>query len=156
MRIVLQRVKKAKVKVNQETVSQIGKGLLILFGVEKGDTDAEVQYLSKKIVNLRIFPDENEKMNLSVKDIGGEILVVSQFTLASYVQKGNRPSFSHAMREEGAEKMYERFVELLKEEGILVKKGVFKAHMEVELVNDGPVTIILERKANSKQSDPGK
>jgi len=156
MRIVLQRVKKAKVKVNQETVSQIGKGLLILFGVEKGDTDAEVQYLSKKIVNLRIFPDENEKMNLSVKDIGGEILVVSQFTLASYVQKGNRPSFSHAMEEEGAEKMYERFVELLKEEGILVKKGVFKAHMEVELVNDGPVTIILERKANSKQSDPGK
>jgi D-tyrosyl-tRNA(Tyr) deacylase len=153
MRIVLQRVKKAAVVVDGKTVSEIGKGLLVLLGAEKGDTEALADYLAKKIVNLRIFPDENDKMNLSIKDVDGEILVVSQFTLASCIKKGNRPSFSDALEEGVAEKLYERFVDNIKSEGLRVRKGVFKARMEVSLVNDGPVTFILERKINSKQSD---
>ena len=153
MRIVLQRVKKASVIIDVKTVSEIGRGLLILLGVEKGDTEALADYLAKKIVNLRIFPDENDKMNLSVRDISGEILVVSQFTLASYIKKGNRPSFSGALEEDTAEKLYEKFVEEVRNEGMRVKTGIFKARMEVSLINDGPVTFILERRANSKQSD---
>jgi D-tyrosyl-tRNA(Tyr) deacylase len=153
MRIVLQRVKKASVVVDGKTVSEIGKGLLVLLGAEKGDTEALADYLAKKIVNLRIFPDENDKMNLSIKDVVGEVLVVSQFTLASYIKKGNRPGFSGALEEGVAEKLYERFVDNIKSEGLRVRKGVFKARMEVSLVNDGPVTFILERKINSKQSD---
>jgi D-tyrosyl-tRNA(Tyr) deacylase len=127
--------------------------LLVLLGAEKGDTEALADYLAKKIVNLRIFPDENDKMNLSIKDVVGEVLVVSQFTLASYIKKGNRPGFSGALEEGVAEKLYERFVDNIKSEGLRVRKGVFKARMEVSLVNDGPVTFILERKINSKQSD---
>ncbi|NCQ52592.1 MAG: D-tyrosyl-tRNA(Tyr) deacylase [Caldisericum sp. CG2_30_36_11] len=153
MRIVLQRVKKASVVVDGKIVSEIGKGLLVLLGAEKGDTEALADYLAKKIVNLRIFPDENDKMNLSIKDVVGEVLVVSQFTLASYIKKGNRPSFSDALEEKIAEKLYEKFVDNIKSEGLRVRKGVFKARMEVSLVNDGPVTFILERRANSKQSD---
>jgi len=150
---VLQRVKKASVVVDGKIVSEIGKGLLVLLGAEKGDTEALADYLAKKIVNLRIFPDENDKMNLSIKDVVGEVLVVSQFTLASYIKKGNRPGFSGALEEGVAEKLYERFVDNIKSEGLRVRKGVFKARMEVSLVNDGPVTFILERKTNSKQSD---
>jgi len=153
MRIVLQRVKKASVVVDGKIVSEIGKGLLVLLGAEKGDTEALADYLAKKIVNLRIFPDENDKMNLSIKEVVGEVLVVSQFTLASYIKKGNRPSFSDALEEKIAEKLYEKFVDNIKSEGLRVRKGVFKARMEVSLVNDGPVTFILERRANSKQSD---
>jgi D-tyrosyl-tRNA(Tyr) deacylase len=153
MRIVLQRVKKASVVVDGKIVSEIGKGLLVLLGAEKGDTEAEADYLAKKIVNLRIFPDKNDKMNLSIKDVVGGVLVVSQFTLASYIKKGNRPGFSDALEEKIAEKLYEKFVDNIKSEGLRVRKGVFKARMEVSLVNDGPVTFILERKANSKQSD---
>lgn len=153
MRIVLQRVKKASVVVDGKIVSEIGKGLLVLLGAEKGDTEALADYLAKKIVNLRIFPDKNDKMNLSIKDVVGEVLVVSQFTLASYIKKGNRPGFSDALEEKIAEKLYEKFVDNIKSEGLRVRKGVFKARMEVSLVNDGPVTFILERKANSKQSD---
>jgi D-tyrosyl-tRNA(Tyr) deacylase len=153
MRIVLQRVKKALVVIDGKTVSEIGRGLLVLLGAEKGDTEALADYLAKKIVNLRIFPDENDKMNLSVRDISGEILVVSQFTLASYIKKGNRPSFSGALEEDTAEKLYEKFVEEVRNEGMRVKTGIFKARMEVSLINDGPVTFILERRANSKQSD---
>ena len=153
MRIVLQRVKKASVVVDGKIVSEIGKGLLVLLGAEKGDTEALADYLAKKIVNLRIFPDENDKMNVSIKDVVGEVLVVSQFTLASYIKKGNRPSFSDALEEKIAEKLYEKFVDNIKSEGLRVRKGVFKARMEVSLVNDGPVTFILERRANSKQSD---
>ncbi|NCO28212.1 MAG: D-tyrosyl-tRNA(Tyr) deacylase, partial [Caldiserica bacterium] len=149
MRIVLQRVKKASVVVDGKIVSEIGKGLLVLLGAEKGDTEALADYLAKKIVNLRIFPDENDKMNLSIKDVVGEVLVVSQFTLASYIKKGNRPSFSDALEEKIAEKLYEKFVDNIKSEGLRVRKGVFKARMEVSLVNDGPVTFILERRANS-------
>jgi D-tyrosyl-tRNA(Tyr) deacylase len=150
MRIVLQRVKKASVVVDGKIVSEIGKGLLVLLGAEKGDTEALADYLAKKIVNLRIFPDKNDKMNLSIKDVVGEVLVVSQFTLASYIKKGNRPGFSDALEEKIAEKLYERFVDNIKSEGLRVRKGVFKARMEVSLVNDGPVTFILERKTNSK------
>jgi D-tyrosyl-tRNA(Tyr) deacylase len=150
MRIVLQRVKKASVVVDGKIVSEIGKGLLVLLGVEKGDTEALADYLAKKIVNLRIFPDENDKMNLSIKDVVGEVLVVSQFTLASYIKKGNRPGFSDALEEGVAEKLYEKFVDNIESEGLRVRKGVFKARMEVSLVNDGPVTFILERRANSK------
>jgi D-tyrosyl-tRNA(Tyr) deacylase len=150
MRIVLQRVKKASVVVDGKIVSEIGKGLLVLLGAEKGDTEALADYLAKKIVNLRIFPDENDKMNVSIKDVVGEVLVVSQFTLASYIKKGNRPSFSDALEEKIAEKLYEKFVDDIKSEGLRVRKGVFKARMEVSLVNDGPVTFILERRATSK------
>jgi D-tyrosyl-tRNA(Tyr) deacylase len=153
MRIVLQRVKKASVVIDGKTVSEIGRGLLVLLGAEKGDTEALADYLAKKIVNLRIFPDENDKMNLSIKDVVGEVLVVSQFTLASCIKKGNRPSFSDALEEGVAEKLYEKFVDDIKSEGLRVRKGVFKARMEVSLINDGPVTFILERRANSKQSD---
>ena len=150
---MLQRVKKASVVVDGKIVSEIGKGLLVLLGAEKGDTEALADYLAKKIVNLRIFPDEKDKMNVSIKDVVGEVLVVSQFTLASYIKKGNRPSFSDALEEKIAEKLYEKFVDDIKSEGLHVRKGVFKARMEVSLVNDGPVTFILERRANSKQSD---
>ena len=150
MRIVLQRVKKASVVVDGKIVSEIGKGLLVLLGAEKGDTEALADYLAKKIVNLRIFPDKNDKMNLSIKDVVGEVLVVSQFTLASYIKKGNRPGFSDALEEKIAEKLYEKFVDNIKSEGLRVRKGVFKARMEVSLVNDGPVTFMLERKTNSK------
>jgi D-tyrosyl-tRNA(Tyr) deacylase len=152
MRIVLQRVKKASVVVDGKIVSEIGKGLLVLLGAEKGDTEALADYLAKKIVNLRIFPDENDKMNLSVKDVDGEILVVSQFTLASCIKKGNRPSFSDALEEDTAEKLYERFVQEVRNEGVLVRTGMFKARMEVSLINDGPVTFILERK--TRDPDP--
>ena len=147
---MLQRVKKASVVVDGKIVSEIGKGLLVLLGAEKGDTEALADYLAKKIVNLRIFPDENDKMNVSIKDVVGEVLVVSQFTLASYIKKGNRPSFSDALEEKIAEKLYEKFVDDIKSEGLRVRKGVFKARMEVSLVNDGPVTFILERRATSK------
>ncbi len=136
--------------VDGKIVSEIGKGLLVLLGAEKGDTEALADYLAKKIVNLRIFPDKNDKMNLSIKDVVGEVLVVSQFTLASYIKKGNRPGFSDALEERVAEKLYEKFVDNIKSEGLRVRKGVFKARMEVSLVNDGPVTFILERRANSK------
>jgi len=155
MRIVLQRVKKAAVRVDGKTVSEIGVGLLIFLGAEKGDTEAEVAYLSKKIVNLRVFPDENDKMNLSVKDVDGEILVVSQFTLASCIKKGNRPSFSDALEEDIAEKLYEQFVEEVRKEGVRVETGVFKARMEVSLVNDGPVTFVLERKSKHPELNSG-
>ena len=147
---MLQRVKKASVVVDGKIVSEIGKGLLVLLGAEKGDTEALADYLAKKIVNLRIFPDEKDKMNVSIKDVVGEVLVVSQFTLASYIKKGNRPSFSDALEEKIAEKLYEKFVDDIKSEGLHVRKGVFKARMEVSLVNDGPVTFILERRATSK------
>ncbi|BAL80452.1 D-aminoacyl-tRNA deacylase [Caldisericum exile] len=145
MRVVVQRVKKSKVKVNDEVVSEIGKGILALVGIEKWDTEEIVGWVANKIVNLRIFEDTEGKMNLSVKDIGGEILLVSQFTLAAYIKKGNRPSFSEAMEEELAREYFDKFVSMVKNQYPSVKTGIFKAHMEIELVNDGPVTIIIER-----------
>lgn len=155
MRAVIQRVSQARVKVDSKIVSHIGKGLLVLLGIEKEDTEEIIDYSAKKVANLRIFADNQGKMNLSVKDIKGEVLAVSQFTLCAYVKKGNRPGFSEAMEEGIAIILYKRFVETLSKEGIPVKEGIFKAHMEVELVNDGPVTIILERR-NSRQFESEK
>jgi len=151
MRAVIQGVLTAKVTVDNETVSDIGKGLLVLLGIEEGDTEEVIDFSATKVSNLRIFEDSQGKMNLSVKDIKGEVLVVSQFTVCAYIKKGNRPSFSAAMEEEKAEKMYRRFVETLKEEEVPVKEGIFRARMKVHLVNDGPVTIILERKTKENQ-----
>lgn len=145
MKIVLQRVKKASVEIDNKLCSSINEGLLLLFGVEKGDSEDKIEFLSSKVLSLRIFEDEKGKMNLSVQDIKGEVLVVSQFTLASDCKKGLRPSFDRAMEPEIAKKMYEKFTKLLKESNLVVKTGVFGANMQVSLVNDGPVTFILEK-----------
>ncbi len=146
MRIVLQRVKSASVTVVGERVSGIGPGLLLLVGVAKGDGEAEAGWLAEKIVGLRVFPDDAGRMNLSVRDAGGEILAVSQFTLLADTKRGKRPSFVGAAPPEKAEPLFDGFCERLDALGVgVVKKGVFGAMMEVELVNDGPVTIILER-----------
>lgn len=145
MKTVIQRVKKASVTIDEKLYSSIDNGLLILYGVEKNDTEDFSKYLCEKILKLRIFEDENQKMNLSVKDINGEILVVSQFTLAGDTRKGTRPSFDTAMPPKEAEIMYEDFVKMMKDSGLTVKTGVFGAMMDVALVNDGPVTFILEK-----------
>lgn len=147
MRIVVQRVKESYVKVNEKIVGEIGKGLLLLVGIEKGDSENFLNYMADKIVNLRIFPDENDKMNLSLLDTGGEILAVSQFTLAGSVEKGRRPSFDNAELPERAEVLFDKFVEILRSKGAKVEKGEFRAMMEVYLINDGPVTFILERRS---------
>lgn len=144
MRIVLQRVKRASVKVGDETAGQIGRGFLILVGAQKGDNVKQASQLADKCAGLRIFEDQNGKMNLSIKDIGGEVLVVSQFTLCADVSKGRRPSFDKAMSPDDAEKLYLQFCELLSEQGLNVQTGRFGAKMAVELINDGPVTFVLE------------
>jgi len=148
MKIVIQRVKQAKVKVNSEVIGKIDKGLLILIGAEKGDNKSDVDYLVSKALNLRIFEDDNSKMNLSVLDIKGEILVVSQFTLLGDCRKGRRPSFDKASKGEDALKLYEDFVSELKKSDLTVQTGEFGSHMQVELTNDGPVTLILDSKKN--------
>ncbi|MGN0005943.1 MAG: D-aminoacyl-tRNA deacylase [Candidatus Gastranaerophilaceae bacterium] len=145
MKIVIQRVKKASVTIDEKLYSSINNGLLILYGVEKNDTEDFSKYLCEKILKLRIFEDENQKMNLSVKDINGEILIVSQFTLAGDIRKGTRPSFDTAMAPKEAEVMYDNFVKMMKNSGLTVKTGVFGEMMDVALVNDGPVTFILEK-----------
>ena len=144
MRALIQRVSSATVDVGDERVSAIGTGLLIFLGVIKGDTDEDMQYLVRKVSNLRIFEDDNGKMNLSLIDAGGEALVVSQFTLASDTRKGNRPSFVSAEAPERAEAVYEEFMGELAALGINVRGGSFGAMMDVSLVNDGPVTILLD------------
>lgn len=144
MRAVVQKVTSSKVTVDEEVVGQIGSGLLVLLGVTHDDTSKDVDYMVDKVTNLRIFEDENEKMNLSLKDVGGEILAVSQFTLYGDARKGRRPSFSDAARPEVANPLYEEFVEKIKSQGINVGTGKFGAHMMVDLTNDGPVTILLE------------
>jgi len=145
MKTVIQRVKSASVTIDGKLHSSIGQGILILYGVEKGDCEDFSKYLAEKILKLRIFEDENGKMNLSVKDIEGELLIVSQFTLAGDTRKGTRPSFDSAMPPKEAEVMYENFVKMAKESGLKVKTGVFGAMMDVALINDGPVTFILEK-----------
>ncbi len=142
---LIQRVKRSSVKVDGKLISEIGQGLNILLGVFKDDSEKDIEKLVKKVVNLRIFADEKGKMNLSLKDIGAEVLVVSQFTLAGSVKKGRRPSFDSAMAPDDAEKLYERFCDEMEKE-VEVKKGVFGAMMEVEIVNDGPVTFIVDSK----------
>jgi D-tyrosyl-tRNA(Tyr) deacylase len=146
MKIVLQKVKQAAVEVEQKVRGKINRGVCLLVGIEKGDSEEDAQYLANKTVELRIFPDEEGKMNLSLLDIKGEVLAVSQFTLAASVKKGRRPSFDNAEAPERAEGLFSYFVELIKGKGIKVETGVFGALMEVHLVNDGPVTFILSSK----------
>ena len=144
MKAVVQRVKKTELRVDGELISEIPFGLTVFLGVTTGDTEKEAAYLAKKIAGLRIFEDENGKMNLSVKDVGGEVLLVSQYTLYGDASKGNRPSFTLAARPEIAEPLYEFTVNELGRYGITVKKGVFGADMQISQHNDGPVTILLE------------
>ena len=146
MRIVLQRVTHASVAVGGEIISQIGPGLLLLVGVAKGDTEAEADWLAEKVAGLRILADDDGKMNRSVRDVGGSVLAVSQFTLLADVRKGKRPSFVGAAPPEEASPLFDYFCEKLRSAGIArVETGSFGAMMDVSLVNDGPVTIVLER-----------
>ncbi len=145
MRALLQRVSKASVTVDGEVISLIGKGLVVLLGVGHGDGEEQAAFLAEKTANLRIFEDEQGKSNLSVLDIGGEAIVVSQFTLYADARKGRRPSFTDAAEPEVAEPLVERFVELLRGHGVPTQTGKFRAHMEVEIHNNGPVTVWLER-----------
>lgn len=144
MRAVVQRVDEASVTVEEQLVGSVKRGLLVLLGVAEGDTEKDLQYMVDKVTGLRIFEDEAGKMNLSVKDVGGEILAVSQFTLCGDCRKGKRPSFDKAAKPELANTYYEKFVELCRSQGIHVETGVFRAHMLVGLVNNGPVTILLD------------
>jgi D-aminoacyl-tRNA deacylase len=146
MRIVVQRSKKAKVTVNGEITGIISKGLVLLVGVTHQDKDEDAVFLADKIANLRIFEDDAGKMNLSLLEVGGEILSVSQFTLYGDTKKGRRPNFMEAAKPEQANQLYERFNGLLREKGIKVETGIFGAMMDVELINDGPVTLIVDSK----------
>jgi D-tyrosyl-tRNA(Tyr) deacylase len=148
MKAVVQRVSRAAVRVDGETVGQIQRGLLVLLGIGKGDTESDAEWMINKLLNLRVFPDEVDKMNRSVVDIGGGILVVSQFTLYGDARKGTRPSFSNAMPPVEAERFYNEFMaKLRKATSLTVAEGKFAAMMDVELVNDGPVTIVLDSHA---------
>ncbi len=153
MKAVIQRVSSASVEVEGEVVGSSGKGILVLLGVEKGDGEKDADWMAEKIANLRIFEDSEGKMNLSVQDTGGDILAVSQFTLAGNCSKGRRPSFDTAAPPEEANELYEYFLGRMRQTGIPVEKGVFQANMRVSLVNDGPVTFILEspKKTGSAQ-----
>ncbi len=144
MKALLQRVSEALVEIPGKPSAGIQRGLLVFIGIEKGDADCDLAYITKKISNLRIFEDAQEKMNLSIKDIQGEVLVVSQFTLSADCRKGNRPSFDAAEDPEKAKALYLRLVERLRDDGLPVSTGEFAAHMHVSLVNDGPVTLMLD------------
>ena len=147
MRVILQRVSKASVSIDEKVKSQIAKGLLILLGIENEDTEEDIYWLSKKIVNLRIFNDDDDKMNLSLADVDGEAIIVSQFTLHASTKKGNRPSYIKAARPETAIPLYEAFIKEFEQQlGKKVGSGSFGAMMDVELVNDGPVTISIDSK----------
>ncbi len=148
MRAVVQKVSSSKFTVEENVTGQIDKGLLVLLGVTHEDTSNDVDYMIDKILNLRIFEDENGKMNLSLKDVEGELLVVSQFTLYGDCRKGKRPSFSSAAKPELAEKLYEEFIQKAKNQGVIAQTGKFRAHMMVELTNDGPVTMLLDSSKN--------
>lgn len=150
MRVVLQRVSSAHVEVDGQRVAEIQQGFLILLGVTHSDGENEASYLARKIAGLRLFEDEAGKMNLGLSEVGGEVLVVSQFTLYGDVRKGRRPSFSDAAVPGVAEPLYQRFCSLLADEGVGVSQGVFQAHMQVSLVNDGPVTLVLDSETMMK------
>ena len=145
MKVVLQKVKKASVSVEGKIVGEIDKGYCLLVGVHKESTEVDAKYLAKKIVEARLFEDENEKLNLGLKDVNGSILSVSQFTLYADTKKGKRPSFTNAASAEEANELYNKFNEYLREEGIKVETGIFQTMMEVNIINDGPVTIIYEK-----------
>ena len=145
MKLVIQRVKNASVTVEKQVVGEIEKGFLVLIGIKVGDTKEQADYLVKKLCNLRVFTDENDKMNLSLKDVGGKLLIVSQFTLYANCHDGNRPSFIEAARPEEAIPLYEYFCDECAKRGFEVQKGIFGADMKVQLLNDGPVTIIIEK-----------
>ena len=144
MKIVLQRVARARVEIEGRTVGEIGKGICLLVGIEKGDAPGDAERLARKAIELRIFPDAEGKMNLALAEAGGEVLAVSQFTLAGSVKKGRRPSFDSAEAPDKAAELFETFVRLIAEAGVRVATGVFQAHMAVHIVNDGPVTFILD------------
>ncbi len=144
MRAVVQRVKNARVEISGRIIGEIGKGLLIFLGIGDEDSEKDCEYLADKIANLRIFPDENDLMNLSSLDIGGGMLVVSQFTLWGDCRKGRRPSFTKAARPEMAKELYESFIGVLKKTGLKIAAGEFQEMMDVHLINDGPVTILLD------------
>lgn len=146
MRAVVQRAAEARVSVDGEITGEIGRGLVVLLGIGQEDTDRDIEYLADKIANLRIFEDENDKMNISLLDIKGQLLVVSQFTLFGDCRKGKRPSYDRAAKPETAENLYERFVERCRGLGVRTETGRFQARMLVELQNDGPVTLLLDSK----------
>ena len=144
MKAVVQRVSKASVSVEGRLISEIGPGLMVLLGVEENDTEKDADFLADKIVNLRIFEDDNQKMNISLKDTGGQLLAVSQFTLLGDCRKGRRPSFVKAAPPDDANRLYEYFMEKTQADGVDTKPGVFRAMMDVSLVNSGPVTLLLD------------
>jgi len=146
MRAVIQRVSRASVKVDGQAVGEIGNGLLVLIGVENGDTESDAEQLVSKTIGLRIFDDEDGKMNLSLQDVEGALLVVSQFTLLGDARKGRRPSFVRAAEPAEGDRLYKYFVQQAREQGATVETGLFQADMKVELLNDGPVTILLDTK----------
>lgn len=145
MKLVIQRVTTANVEVDKKVVGKINQGFMVLLGVAEGDTKEKADYLVKKLCNLRVFEDENKKMNLALKDVNGELLIISQFTLCADTSGGNRPSFINAEKPDKANEMYEYFCNKCQENGIHVEKGIFGADMQVSLINDGPVTIIIEK-----------
>lgn len=144
MRAVIQRVTNAQVEVDGQTVGRIEKGLLVYLSIGKSDTEKDARFFAEKLVNLRIFTDEQDKMNLSVIDVGGSILLVSNFTLHGNCQKGRRPGFDAAAEPKLAEKLYEKVISLIKQQGVTIQTGIFAAHMHITSTNDGPVTFILE------------
>lgn len=146
MRAVVQRVKRSSVTVDSQVVGKINKGFNVLVGISKDDNIEDLKYIKEKIMNLRVFSDENDKMNLTLKDVQGELLIISQFTLYGDCRKGRRPNFMDALGGEEAKKLYNEFLELFKKEDIKVAAGIFGADMEVEIINDGPVTLLLESK----------
>lgn len=144
MRAVIQKVAKAKVQVDGSIIGEIRKGLTVLLGIQDSDNEKVIDYMLDKIVNLRIFEDEEEKMNLSLKDVEGELLIIPNFTLYGDARKGKRPSYSKAASPDLAEEIYNMFIKRAKESGVRVEHGIFQAHMEVDLINDGPVTILID------------
>jgi D-tyrosyl-tRNA(Tyr) deacylase len=145
MRTIIQRVSRAEVRVDGKKISGVDRGFLVLVGFTHDDNVESLKWTARKLVGLRVFEDENDKMNLSLAEVGGEMLIVSQFTLYADVRKGRRPAFIDAAEPGKAEELYKRFCDLVSDEGILVERGIFGAKMDVELVNDGPVTIIIEK-----------
>ena len=149
MIIVLQRVKKASVEVENRVVAQVGRGICLLIGIEKGDSEEAAELLARQVTELRIFPDQEGQMNLSLQEAGGEVLAVSQFTLAGSTKKGRRPSFDNAEEPGRAERLFGHFVEQIREKGFKVETGVFQALMDVHLTNEGPVTFVVEARSSS-------